>query len=79
MSKLRVIDRGTRYDVSKPLRRLIREIERGEVHPRDVIVLTSQTLKNNASPTITMHHFGMGSTEEMHWMLATAQNRIQPA
>ena len=79
MGKLRAIDKGTRYDVSEPLRRLVRQIERGEVQPRDILVITSQTLQNNASPTITMHHFGMGSVPDMHWMLATAQNRIEPA
>jgi hypothetical protein len=78
IAKLRVIDRGTRYDVSGPLRRLVRQIERGEIKPRDVIVLTTQTVRINASPTVTMHHFGTGTESDMHWMLRTAQGRIEP-
>lgn len=78
-TKIRAINKGTRYDVSRPLRRLVRQIESGEVEPRDVIVLTSQYMQTNASPTVTLHHFGYGSVAEMHWMLSTAQNRIEPA
>jgi hypothetical protein len=78
-SKLRVIDRGTRYDVTGNIRRLVRQMESGEVKPRDVVILTTQTIRNNASATVTMHHFGKGSTEDVHWMLATAQNRVEPA
>ena len=78
-NNLRVIDRGTRYDVSGNLRRLVRQMESGEVKPRDVVILTTQTTRNNASPTVTLHHFGCGSTEDIHWMLATAKNRIEPA
>jgi hypothetical protein len=79
ISKLRVIDRGTRYDVSGKLRRLVRQIESGEIKPRDVIVLTTETVRNNAGPRIIMHHYGTGTEADMHWILATAQNRIEPA
>ena len=48
------------------------------MQPRDVIVLTSETYQNNSSPDVTMHHFGMGTVADMHWMLATAQRRIEP-
>lgn len=79
MAKLRVINRGTRYDVAGNLRRLLREIESGEIKPHDVVILTTQTVRNNASPTVTMHHYGTGTAENIHWMLATAQHRIEPA
>jgi hypothetical protein len=79
MGTLRVIDKGTRYDVSTPLRRLVRQIESGEIKPRDVVIVTAQYTAKNASPAITLHHFGSGSVPDLHWMLATAQNRIQPA
>ena len=78
-SNLRVIDRGTRYDVIGKLRTLVREIERGEVKPRDVIVLTTETYQNNTGPRVIMHHFGTGTEADMHWMLATAQTRIEPS
>jgi hypothetical protein len=78
-SNLRVIDKGTRYDVSGNLRSLTREIESGKISPRDVIVLTREAVANNVSCRIGMRHFGTGSTEELHWMLSTALNRIEPA
>lgn len=78
-TNLRVIDRGTRYDVTGGLRGLVRQIESGEVKPRNVVVVTTQILKNNASPAVTVHHFGQGTTEDIHWMLLTAQNRLEPA
>lgn len=78
-TNLRVIDRGTRYDVSGKLRAFVREIERGGINPRDVIILSRETIRNNASARVDMRHFGTGSTEDLHWMLATAQNRIEPS
>lgn len=78
-SKLRVIDRGTRYDVSGKLRSFLREIESGEVKPRDVIVLVTETVCNNAGPRVIMRHYGNGTESDMHWMLATAQGRIEPS
>lgn len=78
-TKLRVINVGTRYDVSGKLRAFIREIESGEINPRDVIVLSRETIRNNASARVDMRHYGTGSTEDLHWMLATAQNRIEPS
>jgi hypothetical protein len=77
-SNLRVIDRGTRYDMSGNLRALVRSIESGVIYPRDVIVLTSQIVRNNASKTVTMHHFGHVTVQDIHWMLATAAGRIEP-
>lgn len=77
-SKLRVIDRGTRYDVTGCLRGFLREIERGEINPRDVIVVATETLRNNAGPRVHMRHYGTGTEADMHWMLATAQGRIEP-
>lgn len=78
-STLRIIDRGTRYDMSGKLRAIVREIETGEIKPRDVIVLYREPFKNNHSARVGMRHFGTGSTEDLHWMLATAKNRIEPA
>lgn len=79
-SNLRVINRGNvRYDISGSMRSLVRRIERGEIQPRDVVILTRETAANNASPCVGMHHYGFGSVEDIHWMLATAQTRIQPS
>ena len=79
MTNLRAINEGTRYDVTGSLRKLIRRIESGEVKPRDVVVVTRESVKSNASCQVILHHFGTGTTEDIHWMLATAQNRIEPA
>ena len=79
-SNLRVINRGAvRYDISGNMRSMVRRIESGEIRPRDVVILTSETSKNNASPSIAMHHFGFGTVADIHWMLATAQTRIEPS
>ena len=78
MGKLRAIDRGTRYDITGKMRRLIHRIESGEIVPRDVLVVTSESCGPNRSNTIILHHMGFGSTEEIHWMLATAKGRIEP-
>ena len=78
-TKLQAIDKGTRYDVTGMLTKLTREIarvEHGEVG--DVIVLLRQT-KNNCSPGIHMRHFGNGTMPDIHYMLSTAKNRIEPA
>jgi len=79
MAKLRAIDQGTIYDVAGKLRCLVRQIERGEIHPRDVVVVTREPYANNVSCSVGVHHFGSGSTEDVHWMLCTASNRIEPA
>lgn len=77
--KLRAIDRGTRYDITGKMRSLIRRIESGEIQPRDVVIVTRETTeRRNCSAYVGMHHFGFGSVEDIHWMLATAQGRIQP-
>ncbi len=77
--KLRAIDRGTRYDITGKMRSLIRRIESGEIQARDVVIITRETTEQrNCSPYIGMHHFGFGSVEDIHWMLATAQGRIEP-
>ena len=78
MGKLRVIDQGTRYDITGKLRMLTRKIERGEIKPRDLLVITTETIRNNSSPMVMLHHYGQGSTENIHWMLSTAANRIEP-
>lgn len=78
-AQLRVIDKGTRYDVIGNLKRLEREIERGEYgQVRDVIVLFTKK-ENNRSHSVEMRHFGSGSTPEIHYMLTTGTNRIVPS
>lgn len=79
MAKLRVIDQGTRYDLTGCMRGLIRRIESGEIMARDIVVLTREPVSPNRSCTVTLHHYGTGSTEDIHWMLSTAKNRIEPA
>jgi hypothetical protein len=77
-SKLRAVNQGTRYDITGNMRALVREIERGEIQPRDVVILTRETARLNASPKVGMRHYGFGTVEDIHWMLATAQGRIEP-
>lgn len=77
-AKLRVINRGTRYDITGKMRTLIRHFESGEIDLRDVAIVTRETRQNNASPTVILHHYGYGSVEDLHWMLSTAMGRIEP-
>jgi hypothetical protein len=79
MTKLRIINRGTRYDVSGKLRSLVREIECGQIAPRDVVVITREFSGNNKSCKVGLRHYGTGSPEDIHWMLSTARNRVEPA
>jgi hypothetical protein len=78
-SKLRVINRGTYYDVVGNLRKLVREIEAGKIKPRDVVVITRESVQLNKSCKVGLFHYGTGSTEEVHWMVSTAKNRVEPA
>jgi hypothetical protein len=80
MAKLRAIDQGTRYDVTGCMRGLIRRIERGEINPSDVLILTREVVKPySSSCRVGLHHYGPGTIEQIHWMLTTAKNRIEPA
>jgi hypothetical protein len=76
---LRAINQGTRYDVSGKLRNIVRSIESGEIAPRDVIVITREIAGRNKSCKVGLFHFGTGSTEDVHWMLSTAKNRVEPS
>jgi hypothetical protein len=78
-AKLRAIDRGTRYDITGKMRNLIRTIERGEIKPRDIIILTRESNGSGLQQKTGMYHFGAGDEQVMHWMLSTAKNRIEPA
>jgi hypothetical protein len=78
-TKLQAIDKGTRYDVTGMLTQLTREISRGE-HGEigDVVVLLLEK-KNNCSPGIHMRHYGNGTMPDIHYMLSTAKNRVEPS
>jgi hypothetical protein len=78
-SGIRAIDQGTRYDVIGSIKQLEREIERGE-HGEisDVVVLILEK-RNNRSPAVQFRHFGTASFPTLHYMIATAKNRIEPA
>jgi hypothetical protein len=76
---LRVINQGTRYDITGNLRSFTRRIENGEIVTRDLLIVTREFVKNNASPKVILHHYGNGSVEDIHWMLSTAMNRLEPA
>jgi hypothetical protein len=79
MSGIRAIDNGTRYDITGNLRRLTRDIENGEISPRDVVIVATETTEMNKSATIILRHYGNGTIEDIHWMLSTAKNRIEPS
>jgi hypothetical protein len=80
-SGLRAIDAGTRYDLTGNLRRMAREIERGEHGDVSNIVLVAQKKGplDRGRGSCYVAHYGAGTTPEVHWMLATAMNRIEPA
>lgn len=76
---LRAVDQGTYRDVNGSLRRLAREIERGEYGDvRDISVAFSKVAANG-SVEVVGFHFGTGSRADVHWMLSTVKNRLEPA
>ena len=79
MGKLRAIDRGTRYDITGRMRKIIRDIENGEIKPRNVLVITTESNGTNCMPKVVLYHLGPGLIEEAHWMLSTAKTRIEPS
>jgi len=75
---IRAIDQGTLYDVTGKLRRLTREIERGEHgQVRNILVILDEVRPNGSS--IDVRHYGESSIATAHWMAATALNRMEPA
>jgi hypothetical protein len=79
MRKIQAINHNTRYDITAKLRRLVRRLESGEFAATDVVVVTREFTQPNASPRVELHHYGTASHEEIHWMLSTAKNRVEPA
>jgi hypothetical protein len=78
-SKLRAIDAGTHRDITGGLRRLTREIERGEHGDvRDLSVILSRP-RAHGDREILGFHWGAGTRADVHWMLTTAKNRVEPA
>ena len=79
-SGIRAINQGKRYDCVGGLRRLEREIVRGDYGDvRDVVVAIAQQPDGDTSPKIHGFHFGVGSVAEAHWMISTMKNRLEPA
>lgn len=77
---LRAIDQSTRYDITGKMRKLQREIERGEHgEVRNMVVAFSTKNDNNASASVKMFHWGKGDEKDVHWILSTVKNRIEPA
>ena len=79
-SGLRVINNGMRYDISGNLRRMAREIERGERGDvRDTVVVLRVENQDPKSASIDVMHWGTGTVADAHWMVCTAKNRLEPA
>lgn len=78
-SPIRAIDKGTRYDITGLMRRTERQIERGEFGDVSDAVILLRQRGADGSVGVKMYHFGTGTTDQVHFMLATGQNRIEPA
>jgi hypothetical protein len=83
-AKVRCIDQGTVYDVVGKLRKLTREIERGDYGPvRDLTIgfTTENTSsgKFQRSKTVEMRHFGVGGAQMAHWIASTMKSRVEPS
>lgn len=78
-AKRRAIDKGTRYDISGNLRRLVRRIENGDLQNVTDVVFVTRTMKSpDGVRRVDVYHCGSGSVEEAHWMMESASNRITP-
>lgn len=79
-AKIRAIDQGTYYDIPGKLRKMAREIERGERGDiRDAVLLLNEQNTGNGSNVVHMFRWGTDIASNAHWMLCTAKNRIEPA
>ena len=79
-SGLRAIDKGMRYDISGNLRRMAREIERGERGDvRNAVLVLSVENGVNKSASVDAMHWGTGTVADAHWMMSTVKNRLEPA
>lgn len=83
-TKIRAIDDGTRYDIVGNLRRLTREIERGEHGPvKDMVIgFTTPNASSGqivCSPSVIMRHWGNGGVQSAHWITATMKKRVEPS
>lgn len=75
-AKLRAIDRGTRYDVTGSLKRIARQIERGEHGDvRDVVVIYRSMLGHGAQ-RVNTYHFGTGDFAQALLLVESAKKDI---
>jgi hypothetical protein len=75
---LRAIDAGTRYDISGQLRKLAREIERGEIGAATDFVGAIRTSGEGLNGTkIRAFHWGTGTIETAHYMTLVIKNRLE--
>lgn len=75
---LRAIDAGTLYDVAGNLRRLAREIDRGEMgRVTDIICATRSSDRGENGTQIRTFHWGKSNIETAHYMARVAVDRLE--
>jgi hypothetical protein len=45
---------------------------------RDAVLIFTEQPSGNTSPKVRVFHFGAGSAADVHWMVSTAKNRLEP-
>lgn len=73
-SRLRVIDKGTHYDVPGRMKRLARLIEAGEFGEATDVVCVVRS-KKDGDIQIRPYFYGKSGTGELHYMLSRAADR----
>lgn len=75
-SRLRPIDRGTYYDVTGEMRKLLREIEHGEWGHVTDVSMVMRYIKDD-SVRIASRHSGTGTIEIYSYMLHRVLQRLE--
>ena len=76
---IRAIHQGTRYDLTGNLRRIAREIERGQYGDVRNIVCAFDTHSPGPNTGVKLFCWGNGGVADSHWILSTAKNRMEPS
>ena len=76
ISRLRVIDEGTTYDVSGRLRRLTREIESGELGEIRHCIVLLNCKRKDGSKYVKTQYYGRGEVEAFAYMIAVGQKDV---
>ena len=75
-TRIRRIDRGTRYDITGNLRKLVRDIESGKLGQVRDIVFAIRTIRVGGAIEVDTRHVGTGTMETALYTWEAARKDI---